>query len=240
MAAWQQWPPCRQVCSLPLPETNLYEASDYAFMIRGRQGHTGQLSAHLPGHHCAAIIVSIAQVQCGNGVTYPTGSYFHELLPIVSQKSVPSGLNKDTRVASCMLAGDQLLNIITMTSFTCCPSLTTQWKSDSLCACCRAGRQLIYNLSQKHRNSLVLNYAIQRILQAGHEEEVANVGSSLASYFSVFHRLLTNRLKQVPQADAATLQNLAAELKVIWQCLRTKLEAATRDPDVVYMLIQAE
>ena len=78
----------------------------------------------------------------------------------------------------------------------------------------RAGRQLIYSLSQKHRNSLVLNYAIQRILQAGHEEEVANLGSSLASYFSVFHRLLTNRLKQVPQADAALLQSLAAELKV--------------------------
>ena len=79
---------------------------------------------------------------------------------------------------------------------------------------CRAGRQLIYSLSQKHRNSLVLNYAIQRILQAGHEEEVANLGSSLASYFSVFHRLLTNRLKQVPQADPALLQSLAAELKV--------------------------
>ncbi len=79
---------------------------------------------------------------------------------------------------------------------------------------CRAGRQLVYSLSQKHRNSLVLNYAIQRILQTGHEEEVASIGSSLASYFSVFHRLLTNRLKQVPQADAATLQSLAAELKV--------------------------
>lgn len=78
----------------------------------------------------------------------------------------------------------------------------------------RAGRQLIYDLSQKHRNNLVLNYAIQRILQAGHEEEVASVGSSLASYFSVFHRLLTNRLKQVPQADPGALQSLAAELKV--------------------------
>ena len=60
----------------------------------------------------------------------------------------------------------------------------------------------------------MLNYAIQRILQAGHEDEVANLGSSLASYFSVFHRLLTNRLKQVPQADVALLQSLTAELKV--------------------------
>ena len=86
--------------------------------------------------------------------------------------------------------------------------------SKSILHLCRAGRQLVYSLSQKHRNSLVLNYAIQRILQAGHEEEVASIGSSLASYFSVFHRLLTNRLKQVPQADAATLQGLATELKV--------------------------
>ena len=60
----------------------------------------------------------------------------------------------------------------------------------------------------------MLNYAIQRILQAGHEDEVANLGSSLASYFSVFHRLLTNRLKQVPQANTALLQSLTAELKV--------------------------
>ena len=94
--------------------------------------------------------------------------------------------------------------------------LKRYWQSsddDVLCPC-RAGRQLIYSLSQKHRNSLVLNYAIQRILQAGHEDEVANLGSSLASYFSVVHRLLTNRLKQVPQADAALLQSLAFELKV--------------------------
>ena len=94
------------------------------------------------------------------------------------------------------------------------PSLYSKEAQAHLLHLCRAGRQLIYSLSQKHRNSLLLNYAIQRILQAGHEEEVASIGSSLASYFSVFHRLLTNRLKQVPQADAATLRSLATELKV--------------------------
>lgn len=79
---------------------------------------------------------------------------------------------------------------------------------------CRAGRQLIYQLSAHHRNSLLLNFAIQKILRAGHEDEVASVGASLASYFGVFHRLMTNRLKEVPTADAARLRALTAELKV--------------------------
>ena len=79
---------------------------------------------------------------------------------------------------------------------------------------CREGRQLIYELSAKHRNCLLLNYAIQKILQAGHEDEVASVGSSLASYFGVFHRLMANRLKEVAQADADRVDSLAAELKV--------------------------
>ena len=78
----------------------------------------------------------------------------------------------------------------------------------------REGRQLIYDLSTQHRNCLLLNYAIQRILKAGHEDEVASVGSSLASYFGVFHRLMANRLKEVPQADGPRLEKLAAELKV--------------------------
>ena len=71
----------------------------------------------------------------------------------------------------------------------------------------------MYELSARHRNCLLLNYAIQRILKAGHEDEVAGVGSSLASYFGVFHRLLANRLKEVPQASPERLDALAAELK---------------------------
>ena len=43
---------------------------------------------------------------------------------------------------------------------------------------------------------------------------MAGVGSSLASYFGVFHRLMANRLKEVPHADGARLEALAAELKV--------------------------
>ena len=79
---------------------------------------------------------------------------------------------------------------------------------------CRQGRQLIYELSAKHHNCLLLNYAIQKILSKGYENEVASVGSSLASYFGVFHRLTINRLKEVPKANAQRLRQLSTELKV--------------------------
>ncbi|KAK9822993.1 hypothetical protein WJX81_003185 [Elliptochloris bilobata] len=77
----------------------------------------------------------------------------------------------------------------------------------------RAGRQLVYELSAAHRGCLLLNYAIQKVLRAGHEGEVAGVGASLASYFGVFHRLLANRLREVPGAAAPRLSTLAAELQ---------------------------
>lgn len=38
-------------------------------------------------------------------------------------------------------------------------------------------RKMIYELSAANKNSLLLNYAIQRILKQGHEDEVAQVGS---------------------------------------------------------------
>ncbi len=47
----------------------------------------------------------------------------------------------------------------------------------------------------------------------GHEDEVASVGSSLAGYFGVFHRLMASRLKEVPTASAARLAAIAAELQ---------------------------
>eukprot|EP00208_Stichococcus_sp_RCC1054_P007334 CAMPEP_0206143588 /NCGR_PEP_ID=MMETSP1473-20131121/21097_1 /ASSEMBLY_ACC=CAM_ASM_001109 /TAXON_ID=1461547 /ORGANISM="Stichococcus sp, Strain RCC1054" /LENGTH=254 /DNA_ID=CAMNT_0053539063 /DNA_START=124 /DNA_END=885 /DNA_ORIENTATION=+ len=77
-----------------------------------------------------------------------------------------------------------------------------------------AGRQLIYQLSATHRSCLVLNFAIQKILRAGFEDEVASVGSSLAGYFGVFHRLMASRLKQVPTARSMErLQAIASELQ---------------------------
>ncbi|GAX82209.1 hypothetical protein CEUSTIGMA_g9637.t1 [Chlamydomonas eustigma] len=70
------------------------------------------------------------------------------------------------------------------------------------------GRQLIYELSAAHRNSLILNYGIQKILMQGHEDEVASVGSSLASYFSVFHRLLVARLRAIATLCTSSSQSV--------------------------------
>lgn len=39
------------------------------------------------------------------------------------------------------------------------------------------GRQLLYELSSKHKNCLLLNFAIQKMLGKGYEDEVAKVGS---------------------------------------------------------------
>ena len=78
------------------------------------------------------------------------------------------------------------------------------------------GRQMIYDLSATH-NCLLMNYGIQKILLQGLEAEVASVGSSLASYFSVFHRLLIARLRAASalccsEGQASELSNLAKEL----------------------------
>ena len=45
----------------------------------------------------------------------------------------------------------------------------------------REGRQLIYDLSATHRSSLLLNYAMQKILRAGHEEEVRTLAPAHAA-----------------------------------------------------------
>lgn len=50
------------------------------------------------------------------------------------------------------------------------------------------GRRLIYHLASVNTNSLLLSWAIQRILAEGHDAEVARIGRSLAGYFGVYHR----------------------------------------------------
>lgn len=76
------------------------------------------------------------------------------------------------------------------------------------------GRRLIYRLSMKYPNSLLLNFAIQKIvMQPGRDMEVVALGPSLVGHFGVFHRLLSVRLKQIASShDQHTLQRLSDEL----------------------------
>ena len=78
----------------------------------------------------------------------------------------------------------------------------------------RQGRGLIYELSAKYQSSLLLNFAMQKILmRPGGDVEAAGVGASLSSFFGVYHRLLGVRLRQVAAAqDEATLQRLTKEI----------------------------
>lgn len=57
------------------------------------------------------------------------------------------------------------------------------------------GRQLVYDLSSRHRTCLLLNFAIQRILSLGKEKEVAEVGGPLTGFFDVFSRIFAARLE---------------------------------------------
>ena len=79
----------------------------------------------------------------------------------------------------------------------------------------RAGRELIYTLSARYKNCQLLKYAMQRILKAGHDDEVASVGSRLSGYFEVFHNLMEKRLEEMLTADDARMQVLSRELQVM-------------------------
>lgn len=76
----------------------------------------------------------------------------------------------------------------------------------------RAGRELIYTLSARYKNCQLLKYAMQRILMAGHDDEVASVGSRLAGYFEVFYNLMVKRLEEMLHGDDARMQVLSKEL----------------------------
>lgn len=78
----------------------------------------------------------------------------------------------------------------------------------------RSGRELIYTLSARYKNCQLLKYAMQRILMAGHDEEVAAVGSRLAGYFEVFHNLMVKRLEEMLHASEERMPALSKELMV--------------------------
>jgi negative elongation factor C/D len=76
------------------------------------------------------------------------------------------------------------------------------------------GRQLIYHLAARHPDSLLLNFAIQKILrQPGREGEVAAVGSSLSGIFAVFHQMISAKIKAIAAATTKEqIQQLSVEL----------------------------
>lgn len=64
------------------------------------------------------------------------------------------------------------------------------------------GRKLIYDLSRRHDDSLLLSFAIKSIvMQPGCEDEVARQDVDLSRYFEVFHRILMVRLQSIAMSN---------------------------------------
>jgi len=64
------------------------------------------------------------------------------------------------------------------------------------------GRKLIYDLSHRYDDCLLLSFAIKSIVvQPGLEEEVARQGVDLSRYFEVFHRILMVRLRSIAASN---------------------------------------
>ena len=98
----------------------------------------------------------------------------------------------------------------------------------------RAGRELIYTLSARYKNCQLLKYAMQRILMAGHHDEVASVGSRLAGYFEVFHNLMVKRLEEMLHVDDGRMQVLSRELMVGTLAASPDCQIATQPFVVIY------
>ncbi|GAM22593.1 hypothetical protein SAMD00019534_057690, partial [Acytostelium subglobosum LB1] len=73
-------------------------------------------------------------------------------------------------------------------------------------------RSLIYQLSETHKNCLMLNFAIQKISDAGYQNEIASL-STASTYFSVFNKVLLDSLTHLVQLDEAELQDSIGEFK---------------------------
>jgi negative elongation factor C/D len=72
-------------------------------------------------------------------------------------------------------------------------------------------RSLIYNLSEQHNDCLLLNFAIQRISDAGHQTEIASL-SSASTFFSVFNRVLRDSLEHMIDLNPIELEHSLADL----------------------------
>ncbi|KAL4427705.1 hypothetical protein ABPG75_001794 [Micractinium tetrahymenae] len=111
------------------------------------------------------------------------------------------------------LAKDRFDPAFFATVFTSGGSGAPQWLNGLIAE--PEGRSLVYELAGKYKNSLLLNFAIHKILmQPGREKEVAAVGGSLTGYFGVFHRLMAAKLREAAASgDEQALEALTRALK---------------------------
>jgi hypothetical protein len=63
------------------------------------------------------------------------------------------------------------------------------------------GRELIFQLSNKHDDSLLLSFALKKIVSKGYDEEVARKDVDLSRYFDVYHGILMVRLRALASTN---------------------------------------
>ena len=63
------------------------------------------------------------------------------------------------------------------------------------------GRELIFQLSNKHDDSLLLSFALKKIVSKGYDEEVARKDVDLSRYFDVYHSILMVRLRALASTN---------------------------------------
>ena len=63
------------------------------------------------------------------------------------------------------------------------------------------GRELIFQLSNKHDDSLLLSFALKKIVSKGYGEEVARKDVDLSRYFDVYHSILMVRLRALASTN---------------------------------------
>jgi negative elongation factor C/D len=82
------------------------------------------------------------------------------------------------------------------------------------------GRDLLYRLTLRHPDSLLLSFALAKILkEPGNDEEMAAALSAFIGPLEVFHKLLGARLRQAAEAsDEATMQRLVKEMVESARC----------------------
>ncbi|KYR01553.1 TH1 family protein [Tieghemostelium lacteum] len=75
-------------------------------------------------------------------------------------------------------------------------------------------RSLIYQLSEDHKNCLMLNFAVQRISDAGYQNEIASL-STASTYFSVFNKVFLDSLCNLIKLDEISFRQSLDEFKKV-------------------------
>ncbi|KAK9722916.1 hypothetical protein K7432_002304 [Basidiobolus ranarum] len=72
-------------------------------------------------------------------------------------------------------------------------------------------RNMIYELSEKHKKCLLLNFAIQRISDAGYQSEMSSVATA-STYVNVFTGVIVGTLEKLKDLDDVTLSDQIPDL----------------------------